>query len=377
VESRIEQVLATAKQHEIYSLSCISLLPASGSLFGREMEKTLDAKLAALKKDPTSRVFILADAKDADMAFGIASPGKALDGSPRSLNEYRDQIREVVSQGLVDIALMSASTSEILTIQERIFDSSGITPAVRANDTTDIHIVRGGQYATAPSLPFATATLDHIQAGKSPCSDVDSRMGANLGLNSVTINNLPEHDLKVLEAYKTFRLQAEEKHFSHFLEVFHPNVPANVHGIKPEDIPFFVNDHIVRLLAGVPSSSRPLFLKIPYAGPAALEELCEYDSSLVVGVLGGSAGTTHDAFSLVYEAKSHGARVALFGRKINAAEHQLSFIEYLRLVADDQIKPAEAVKAYHAALATLGISPYRSLLQDLELTPNLTNYNGV
>jgi sugar/nucleoside kinase (ribokinase family) len=45
-----------------------------------------------------------------------------------------------------------------------------------------------------------------------------------------------------------------------------------------------------------------------------------------VGVLGGSVGTTHDAFELPHSAKRYGARVALFGRKINAAEHQLSFV---------------------------------------------------
>ena len=135
------------------------------------MEKTLDIKLAALKKDPTCRAFILADAKDADMAFGISSPGKTSDGRLRSLSEFRDQIREIVSQGLVDIMLMSASTSEILTIRERIFDSSAVTPAVRANDTTDMHIIRGARYSAAPSRPFATATIEHIQAGKRPCSD--------------------------------------------------------------------------------------------------------------------------------------------------------------------------------------------------------------
>jgi hypothetical protein len=193
-------------------------------------------------------------------------------------------------------------------------------------------------------------------------------LGANLGLHSVTFNNDPERDLEVLEAYKAFRLEAEEKHFSHFLEVFHPNVPASVHGLAPQEIPNFVNDHIVRLLAGVPSTSRPCFLKIPYPGPKALEELCGYDSSLVVGVLGGSAGTTHDAFALVHDAKCHGARVALFGRKINAAEDQLSFVQYLRLVADDQILPTEAVKAYHGAIEALGIAPRRSLDQDLQLT---------
>jgi hypothetical protein len=340
------------------------------------VEKALDVKLAALKEDPASRVFILADAKDADMAFGISSTGRNQDGRLRSLAEYRDQMRQIVSQGMVDIMLMSASTSEILTIQERIFDASAVTPAARANDTTDIHVVRGSRYLETPSQPFSTATLDHIQAGKSPCSQGERCLGANLGLYSITFNNDPECDLKVLQAYKAFRLEAEEKHFSHFLEVFHPNVPANVHGIATEEIPYFVNDHIVRLLAGVPSASRPRFLKIPYVAPKALEELCGYDSSIVVGVLGGSAGTTHDAFALVHEAKRYGARVALFGRKINAAEHQLSFIQFLRLVADDQILPPEAVKAYHGALQSLGILPHRVLGKDLELTSKFANYGS-
>ncbi len=340
------------------------------------MEKTLDVKLAALKNDPSSRVFILADAKDADMAFGISSTGRNRAGKPRSLAEYRDQMRQIVSQGMVDIMLMSASTSEILTIQERIFPSSSVTPAVRANDTTDVHIIRGARYPEAASQPFATATLDHIQAGKYPCSETERCLGANLGLYSVTFNNDPERDLKTMEAYRAFRLEAEAKRFDHFLEVFHPNVPAKIHGVAPEQIPHFVNDHIVRLLAGAPSASRPRFLKIPYAGPRALEELCGYDPSLVVGVLGGSAGTTHDAFALIYEAKRHGARVALFGRKINAAEDQLSFVQYLRLVADDQMLPAEAVKAYHGALQTMGITPHRALESDLELTSTFANYGS-
>src|ERR1035438_1986159 len=109
------------------------------------MEKTLDVKMAPLKKDAASRVFILADAKDADMAFGISAPGRGSDGRLRSLADYRDQMREIVSQGLVDILLMSASTSEILTIEERIFDGSAVTPAVRANDSTDVHLCRGSR----------------------------------------------------------------------------------------------------------------------------------------------------------------------------------------------------------------------------------------
>ena len=38
--------------------------------------KSLDAKLAEIKANPSSRVFIIADAKDADMAFGVRVPGK-------------------------------------------------------------------------------------------------------------------------------------------------------------------------------------------------------------------------------------------------------------------------------------------------------------
>ncbi len=317
------------------------------------MQKSLAAKLASFRESSSNRAFIIADAKDADMAFGIAAPGKIRGGSYRPLADFRDQIREIVAQGLIDIMLMSASTSEIVTIREQIFEHSTVTPAVRANDTTDIHVIRGSVYPEAPSRPFV-----------------------NLGLYSLTFNNHSERDLESLTAYKAFRQEAEEKGFNHFLEVFGPNVPADVHRIQEETIPFFLNDHIVRLLAGIPSVARPQFLKIPYFGPAAMEEICTYDPSLVVGVLGGSAATTHDAFELLHSAKSHGARVALFGRKINAAEHQLSFVEHLRRVADDEILPAEAVKSYHSTLAKLKIPPHRSIDQDLQLTSAYLRYGA-
>src|SRR3712207_712728 len=128
------------------------------------MTKSLDIKLANIHADPHgAKDFILADAKDADMAAGLAAPGKdAVTGKLRSLAEYRDQMREVTKQGLVDIMLMSASTSELLTIKERLFDNSHVTPAARANDTTDIHLMAGGTYAAEPSRPFRSATIDQI-----------------------------------------------------------------------------------------------------------------------------------------------------------------------------------------------------------------------
>src|SRR4030095_1520869 len=128
------------------------------------------------------------------------------------------------------------------------------------------------------------------------------------------------------------------------LEVFDPNL-QNV--VKADLLGDFANDHIARMLAGVPQASRPIFLKIPYHGPRYMEALAAYDPHLVPGVLGGSSGTTHDAFHLLAEARKHGARAALFGRKINNSEHQLTFVQYLRWIADDQLSAVEAVNAYH------------------------------
>jgi len=340
------------------------------------VEKTLDQKLALLAANPSADCFILADAKDPDMARGVASAGRNPDGSLRPITHLREQIREIVREELVDIMLMSASTSEILSLEERIFDGSPVTAAVRGNDTTDLHLAPGGRHATAPSRPFMSTTIDHIQAGKRPCTDADRRRGPDLALYSITLNNLPEYDLEALEAYKAFRLEAEAKGLRHFLEVFTPNVPANVHGLAPDQIAPFMNDHIVRLLAGVPKASRPIFLKLPYLGPKAVEDLVTYDPSIVVGVLGGSAGTTHDAFHLLEDAKKHGARVALFGRKIVAAEHQVSFVVHLRHVAEGRMSAPEAVRAYHADLARMGIRPNRSPEDDLALTTTTFAYSG-
>src|SRR5262249_23373589 len=154
------------------------------------MQKSLDVKLARIHADPhRSKDFILADAKDADMALSIGAPGRSPESYPgevryRSLAEFRGIIEQIVEQKLVDIMLMSASTSEGLTIHKRICAQSPVPPAARANDTTDIHIIRGAKYPTSPSRPFRTATLDHIQCGHVDCKPEERHLGANLGLYS-------------------------------------------------------------------------------------------------------------------------------------------------------------------------------------------------
>jgi hypothetical protein len=348
--------------------------------------KSLDAKLAQIKAKPSSRAFILADAKDGDMAFGVRAPGPRFYLSARGTGpanfspeiwsreefgyrnhaEFVDIVREIAQQGIVDIVLMSASVNEELTIKEGLFRKSHVTPAVRANDTTDIWLARHSSYSKQPVQPFRSASIDHIQYGKLDGKARTGKVpGADLGLYSVTFINDLNHDRDTLLAFKEFREEAERKNFRYFLEVFDPNVET---GIAPEKIGEYVNDMIIRSLAGVTQAARPLFLKMAYHGPRATEELAQYDSNLVIGILGGSAGTTYDAFKLIHDAQKYGARAALFGRKINQAEHQLVFIEMLRLITNGTISPEEAVRAYHNELEGRKIRPKLTLKKDLELT---------
>src|SRR5499427_263484 len=194
--------------------------------------KSLDTKLAEVKSNPASRTFIIADAKDADMAFGARAPGprtylsqrgeRPARFSPeiwtrseygyRNLPEFLDIIREVVHQGMVDIMLMSAYVNEQLTIKEVLFRNSHVTPAARANDATDVWAVRHGCYTREAAQPFRTATIDQIQCGKIECDrSTNDFPGANLGLYSVTFVNDLDQDCETLLAFKEFREEAERK----------------------------------------------------------------------------------------------------------------------------------------------------------------------
>lgn len=335
--------------------------------------KTLDTKIRKILSDPSCPDFILADAKDADMAGGMAAPGRnpgMPEGTYRTLDQYRELIRQNIKQGLVDIMLMSASTSDLLARQERLFAESAVTPAVRANDTTDIWLAHGSVYPGQASRPFRTASLNHAMYGQSAKPMASTKPAVDLGLYSITFNNDLVLDLEAMERYAGFRLEAEEKGFRHFLEIFNPNQLRQ----PLEDLPRYLNDMIARTLAGVVGKGRPVFLKIPYHGPRAMEQLAGYDRSLIVGILGGSSGTTFDAFNQLWEARKYGARVALYGRMINNSEHQLSFIQHLRWIADGTIEPAEAVRSYHAALQKLNIQPWRPLESDALQTIRYSNY---
>ncbi len=321
------------------------------------MQKSLDRKLKRIVEGKyTPKDFIVADAKDPEMSAGVSSPGprdlSKPDGPFENVQTFRRSITEMVEKGGLDILLAAASSLEAVS-DEGLFKKSPVTAAIRANDATDIWRARGATYHLEPSRGFRTANLAHC------------RKFADLGLYSVTFNNVLSADYASLEAYNRFREDAVKHRFRHFLEVFNPNAPQ---GLSPEQIPAFVNDNILRTVAGMTKADRPLFLKIPFNGRKAMEELAGYDSALVVGILGGSGGTTRDTFELLHQGEKSGARVALFGRKIKLAESPVDLVKHFRPVIEGDLSPSEGVKSYHAAIAKKGLKPLRSLEDDNKIT---------
>jgi len=320
------------------------------------MKKSLDQKLERIRSGGyTPAEFIIADAKDADMGFGATGTGPVAGASHqfKSKLDYLAAMREMADSGLIDIMLMSASSAETHH-KNGVFNQSAVTPAVRLNDTSDIWGVRGSRYQESASRPFRTALLPAV-------SHI-----ANLGLYSITYSNDLSRDLDSLNAYRQFREELLETNIRHFLEVFNPAFDI---GINADDIGFYINDMIVKTLAGVTHKESPHFLKIQFNGYKAMQELTNYDPQhLIVGILGGAKGTSRDTFELVHQAEQAGARVALFGRKINLSESPILLVAIMREVIQGDLSPADAVTAYHAGLEEAGINADRSMQQDAQIT---------
>ena len=322
--------------------------------------KILDTKLKNIRSGnykPSD--FIIADAKDADMGGGRRAPGfireenGKLTEKPASYESYLNKMKEMTKSQMVDVMLMSMTSAERL-VNQNIFNNSPVTPAVRLNDTSCIWgLLRHGEYDTHQSRPFATTQLRH------------AKNFVDLGLYSMTFNKDVDRDVYMLNEYRNFRDNAEKIGMRHFLEVFN----SAVINLSIEEMGQYVNDCILKTLAGQISKEKPLFLKIAYNGPKAMEELASYDpGNLVIGILGGGKGTSRDCFELLKQACKYGARVALFGRKVNLSENQITIIQTMRQVIQDDLESVEAVKLYHDKLKKINIKPDRELEKDSELT---------
>ena len=322
--------------------------------------KALDLKLNNIRSSnykPSD--FIIADAKDADMGGGRRAPGYLRESNgkltekPDTYSAYLNKMEEMTKSELVDVMLMSMTSTENL-VNKNLFKNSPVTPAVRLNDTSCIWgMLRHGEYDKEESRPFSTTQLRHA------INFVD------LGLYSMTFNKNVDRDVLMLNKYRDFRDDAEKIGMRHFLEVFNSATMK----LTTAEMGQYVNDCILKTLAGQISKEKPLFLKIAYNGPKAMEELASYDpGNLVIGILGGGKGTSRDCFELLRQACKYGARVALFGRKVNLSEDQLTIIKTMRNVIENDLKSDEAVKLYHNELTKLGIKPDRDIQKDSELT---------
>ena len=118
--------------------------------------KRLDEKLERVRNGSyTPKDFIIADAKDGDMGFGLTAPGPRRDGNGyKSRAEYLQNMRDMVASDLVDVMLMSVSSAEVL-VGDGTIEGTPVTAAVRLNDSTDIWSQRHGDYKGGPARPFA------------------------------------------------------------------------------------------------------------------------------------------------------------------------------------------------------------------------------
>ena len=112
------------------------------------------------------------------MSAGASSPGpKDLhhDGRFSQCRNFRQSVIDVVKQGVDDIMLVAASSLEAVTAKG-VFKKSHVTPAIRANDATDIWRARGvhlrqgiiqalphGQSGALPEIFRPWTLLRHLQ----------------------------------------------------------------------------------------------------------------------------------------------------------------------------------------------------------------------
>ena len=296
------------------------------------------------------------------MAGGLPpGPERGADGRPldafRPLSGYLDEIRAITDQGIVDVMLVSSSSLERLG--KEIFERIAGHPRHSA-PTTRRTSGACGEAATRsePSRPFRTASLSRAR-----------ELGCDLCLYSITLQQ--PHRRRPAESRGVRGLPRGRRAPAACATSWRCSTPTSTQDLASslEETGAYVGDCIIRCLAGLTRAERPSFLKIAYNGPRAMTELCSYDPELVVGILGGAAGTNRDTLPAPCATPSGTARcVALFGRKIKLAESPLEMVRHMRKVVDGELSPEEAVHAYHAAIRADGLVPARSLDEDLRIT---------
>ena len=146
----------------------------------------------------------------------------------RTLEEYRELIRQNTRQGLVDIMLMSASTNYQLTIQRAAVRRLARHPG----DPRQRHDRRSPRPRLAlrrgpgAAAPFGPARSRHVRARRLRPGGADARRRPRPLQRHV--QQRPGARPADARTFHQFREEAERKGFRYFLEVFDPNVPGAV-----------------------------------------------------------------------------------------------------------------------------------------------------
>ena len=181
-------------------------------------------------------------------------------------------------------------------------------------------------FTIEPSRPFRTASLKHVK----PLTD--------LGLYSITFTNDIDADHASLEAFRDFRADAEANGFSYFLEVFNPNVERGLNARRR-----CLSSSTTRSSAASPASPRPSGRTSSRSPITGREPWKSWRPSIRIwwsACWAAARAPTRDCFELIHQAEKYGARVALFGRKINLAELPLDIVRLMRAVADGALDSA-------------------------------------
>ena len=267
------------------------------------------------------------------MAFGVAAPVRCRArrpvrpgrGATARASAYLDAMRAVVAQGELDILLTSASNGERLAADGSLDD--------------DDHARRPGQrhhrHLEQPRQRLPDAALAPVpHAPTSP----PSAPFCDLVLYSVTFNNDLDHDLATLEAYRAFRERGRRARRAALPRGVQPQRARPAW--RPTTSAAFVNDSIVRTLAGVTARAAAAvpedgLQRGGRAGRAGRARPARWWSASSAG-RPAPRGTPS---SCCTGPQPHGGRVALFGRKIQRAESQLDLVGLMRPVLRGELQP--------------------------------------
>ncbi len=324
--------------------------------------------------------FLMVVAHDPDMGGGIEAYGTTGNGTLRSRQDFLENlVLPVLQERLdeypsgetygVDPYIECSADAVLVSLRNASwlkFRNPKLTEIVfRANNTTDVWQSREGNYAGLPAKPHAVVDLEAAK-----------NLGLEVCLFSVTLCGDLEPDMSMIEAYADFCRKARKLGLKHILEIFNPGL-GPVSWLNAATKGEFINDSIVRLVASQECDYGPILLKIPFNTRESMAELTSFDTDLNVGIMGGSSGTSMDAFELANQAAECGARAAFFGRRIKNAVLPLEMSRLIREVGRGTMSPKLAVDEYHDEVGERPLPGGLTKEQDSEITLDALKKDGI